>query len=242
MTPRTVVLVVAKAPVPGRVKTRLAAHIGYDAAASLAAAALHDTLAACAARFGPGLRYLALDGDLADAVDGPELLRALAGWTVLPQRGRGLAQRLASAHADVAAREHQHGHRAPRVVQVGMDTPQLTPRDLAAMGPSPAVGAGSATDAAYPPHAVLGMAHDGGWWAVSLADPGHAEALRDVPMSVPTTGTDTRAALVRAGVEVLAGPTLRDVDTVADATHVARLAPHTRFARRWSALVGEDAS
>jgi glycosyltransferase A (GT-A) superfamily protein (DUF2064 family) len=240
VTTRTVVLAVAKAPVPGRVKTRLAAEVGYDAAADLAAAALHDTLVACSGAFPPGHRYLALDGDLAGAVDGPALLAALTGWAVLPQRGRGLAERLAHAHADVTAHARRHGGAAPRVVQVGMDTPQLTARDLAAMG-DPSAGR-SGAEASYRRRAVLGMARDGGWWAVSLADPGHAEALRDVPMSTPRTGIDTRAALVRAGAEVVAGPSLRDVDTAADADQVARLAPHTRFARRWAALAGERAS
>jgi hypothetical protein len=232
------VLAVAKAPVPGRVKTRLGADIGYDEAAALAAAALHDTLAVCAAGFGPGRRYLALDGDLADAVDGPALLGALAGWSVLAQRGRGLAERLVSAHADVAEHERRHGHPAPRVVQVGMDTPQLTVRDLTAMGSAPSAAVSSYDGR----RAVLGMAHDGGWWAVSLGRPDHAEALREVPMSTPSTGELTRAALFRAGAEVVEGPTLRDVDTLADAEHVARLAPHTRFARRWTALAGEAAS
>ena len=245
MSARTVVLVVAKAPVPGRVKTRLGARIGYDAAADLAAAALHDTLAACSTAFAPGRRYLALAGELADATDGRALGDAVAGWSVLPQRGRGLADRLSGAHADVAEHERRLGRPAPRVVQVGMDTPQLTTRDLAAMAPSvPATGsaAGSAAEASYARHAVLGMAHDGGWWAVSLAHPAHADALRDVPTSTPTTGADTRAALLRAGADVLDGPVLRDVDTIADAAHVARLAPHTRFARRWAALVGERVS
>ena len=44
-----VVLVVAKAPVPGQAKTRLAASVGDRAAADIAAAALLDTLDAVAA-------------------------------------------------------------------------------------------------------------------------------------------------------------------------------------------------
>jgi glycosyltransferase A (GT-A) superfamily protein (DUF2064 family) len=42
-------LVVAKAPEPGKVKTRLGAHVGMETAAGLAAAALLDTLAECRA-------------------------------------------------------------------------------------------------------------------------------------------------------------------------------------------------
>ena len=57
------VLVVAKAPVPGLAKTRLAASIGADAAADVAAAALLDTLDAVAAA-SVQARVVALVGDL----------------------------------------------------------------------------------------------------------------------------------------------------------------------------------
>ena len=49
MTVPVTVLVVAKAPVPGLAKTRLARTLGAEAAADLAAAALLDTLDAVAA-------------------------------------------------------------------------------------------------------------------------------------------------------------------------------------------------
>ncbi|MGI9163544.1 MAG: glycosyltransferase, partial [Mycobacterium sp.] len=48
MTPGVTALVVAKAPVPGLAKTRLAAAVGDEAAADIAAAALLDTLDAVA--------------------------------------------------------------------------------------------------------------------------------------------------------------------------------------------------
>ena len=53
-------LVMAKAPVPGRVKTRLGARVGMEVAAELAAAALLDTIAACRSAFAEC--HLALDG------------------------------------------------------------------------------------------------------------------------------------------------------------------------------------
>ncbi|MCI4066378.1 hypothetical protein MRQ36_29025 [Micromonospora sp. R77] len=99
--PVTVLLVVAKAPVPGAVKTRLCPPATPDRAARIAAAALRDTVDAVAAT--PGVTpVLALAGRLADGVDATALTTATAGWTVLPQRGAGLAQRLAYAHTDVA--------------------------------------------------------------------------------------------------------------------------------------------
>ena len=211
MTPS--VLVVAKAPEVGRVKTRLGTAIGMERAADVAAAALLDTLAAATAAVGAGQCHLSLDGDLDRAVRGPELREALTGWTVHPQRRGDFGARLAAAHAHVPG----------PVIQVGMDTPQLTPHLLLASA------------AGLDVHdAVLGPAEDGGWWVLALRDPARASVLRDVRMSTPTTGADTRAALTRVGLDVGTTATLRDVDQVADADAVARLVPGSRFAEMWN--------
>lgn len=211
-------LVVAKAPVTGRVKTRLGAEIGMERAADLAAAALLDTLDACTAAFGRHACHLALDGDLATAVRGPELRSASDLWCLHPQVGEGFDQRLARAHADVA----RAGGSTPPVVQVGMDTPQVTPALLASVV------------AGLEQHdAVLGPAEDGGWWVLALRDPAAASALVGVPMSTPHTHDDTAAALRAHGLTVGTTTVLRDVDEVADADAVAALAPDTRFAREW---------
>lgn len=209
------VLVVAKAPVAGLVKTRLGEGVGMAAAADLAAAALLDTLAACAAAVGPGRCLLALAGDLADAVRGAELRRAVDGWAVASQRGATFAERLANAYADLPP--------GGPVVQVGMDTPQLTPALL------------EETATVLEEHpAVLGPAEDGGWWVLGLRDPRAATALRDVRMSAPRTYADTAAALAAAGSRPGATTRLRDVDTAADAHAVAAAAPGSEFARVWA--------
>lgn len=208
-------LVVAKAPVAGRVKTRLGADVGDAVAADLAAAALLDTLATCGAVFGPGL--LALAGDLAHAARGDEIARALDGWSVGAQRGGTFAERLANAHLDVPPG-------AP-VVQVGMDTPQLTPELLH-----------DAAAALADHDAVLGPAEDGGWWVLGLRRPCGAAALHDVGMSTPSTYADTHRALTGAGLGVGTTVALRDVDTVADAEAVAAVAPDGEFARAWRVL------
>ena len=83
--------------------------------------------------------------------------------------------------------------------------------------------------------AVLGHAPDGGWWVLGLRRPADAEALRGVPMSTPTTGRDTQAALLAGGLSVGEAAPLRDVDTVADAHAVAAAAPHGHFAAAWAA-------
>ena len=205
----------AKAPVPGRVKTRLGADVGMAYAAELAAAALLDTIDACAAAFGADACWLALSGDLADGLHADELAASVRHWTVVPQRGEDFGERLVNAHLDASAVEGA-------VVQIGMDTPQVTAAHLTAV-----------TDGLAAHDAVLGNAPDGGWWVLGLRRPAAAAALRGVPMSTPTTGTDTRVALEAAGVEVGTTTELTDVDTAADAEAVAALAPHGRFAAAW---------
>lgn len=210
-------LVLAKAPVAGRVKTRLGVDVGMDRAADLAAAALLDTLLTCRDAVGAEHCVLALDGDLAGAVRGGELALAAAGWTVVEQRGDGFAARLVRAHLDVPPGPGP-------VVQIGMDTPQVSVDDLRAV--ASAAGSG---------RTVLGPADDGGWWVLALHDPEAAGVLAAVEMSTPHTFVETRRALEQRGIEVATTGSLRDVDTVADAELVASLAPGSHFARAWAA-------
>ncbi|MEZ0362748.1 DUF2064 domain-containing protein [Mycobacterium sp. pUA109] len=205
------VLVVAKAPVPGRVKTRLAAAVGDRVAAEIAAAALLDTLDAVAAA-PVAARVVALTGDLDAAVHAAEIADRLTGFTVVAQRGADFAARLANAHADAAD--------GWPVLQIGMDTPQAGPGLLA----------GCARALLRAP-AVLGPARDGGWWLLGVHRPADADCLRTVPMSRPDTGALTLQALRRTGIEVQFVDELTDVDTVADIAAVrGRCAPGSRFA------------
>lgn len=205
------VLVVAKAPVPGLVKTRLGARIGAERAAALAAAALLDTIHACREAGAQG--HLSLFGHLGDAVDGEAISAALDGWTISPQRGDTFADRLVRAHADAGP--------GP-VVQIGMDTPHVTPADLAAV-----------SDGLADHDAVLAPAADGGWWALARRDPAVVRHVAQVRMSTGRTCADTRRALELAGCHVGHGSVMTDVDTVADAELVAALSPDTHFARAW---------
>jgi rSAM/selenodomain-associated transferase 1 len=134
-------IVIAKAPVPGRVKTRLCPPCTPLQAAALAEASLRDTLAA-ALRTRAIRRVVALDG-----APGAWLPR---GFDVIAQRGDGLAERLAAAFADVGG---------PAFL-VGMDTPQLRPEWLDA-----GLHAVSHGDAAF------GAALDGGYWGIGLRRP-----------------------------------------------------------------------
>ena len=210
------VLLVAKAPVVGRVKTRLGAAVGAEAAAVLAAAALLDTLDAC--REACPERHLSLAGDLRDAVEGEAIAAALAGWTVTPQRGDTFAERLVRAHLDAGP---------GGIVQIGMDTPHVTAADLTAVA-----------DGLADHDAVLAPATDGGWWALARLVPDVVRHVAEVEMSTSSTCADTRRALERAGARVGTAASMSDVDTVADAVAVAALAPETRFARAWHDVTG----
>lgn len=208
-------LVVAKAPVPGLAKTRLAASIGDEAAAEIAAAALLDTLDAVAAA--PlQARVVAMTGDLAAACASEEIRNRLDAFTVVPQRGDEFADRLANAHLDAA---DAAGTR--RVVQIGMDTPQVS-ADMFTECARELLG----TDA------VLGLADDGGWWVLGVSDAELANCLRTVPMSQSDTGALTLAALCAKGIDVTRVAELPDCDTVDDIGAVRRqCAAGSRFAR-----------
>ena len=210
-----VVLVVAKAPVPGQAKTRLAASVGDTAAADIAAAALLDTLDAVAAA-PVAARVVALTGELSAASYGAEITAGLADFTVVPQRGAGFAERLANAHIDAAAASG-----GLPVLQIGMDTPQVTDELI-----------GDCARELLAADAVLGLARDGGWWLLGVTEGAMADCLRTIPMSRSDTGAVTLAALENTGNHVSLVPTLADVDTIGDVDEVRRVcAPGSRFVR-----------
>ncbi|NEC44359.1 DUF2064 domain-containing protein [Streptomyces sp. SID8016] len=205
----TELLVIAKEPVAGRVKTRLCPPFSPAEAAELAAASLADTLETLLA-LPARRRVLVLDGRPGDWVP--------PGFEVVPQSGGGLDERLAAAFG---------GCTGPALL-VGMDTPQIGAAHLApALAPDAWDGCG----------AWFGPAEDGGFWALGLAEPDPA-LLLGVPMSVPETGAVQRSRLVEAGLAVRELPVLVDVDTAADARRVASAAPGGRFAAALGRLTG----
>ncbi len=196
------IIVIAKSPRPGKVKTRLCPPCTPRQAADVAAGALADTLATVAAT--PAVaRVIALDGP-----PGPWIPD---GFVIVPQIGAGLDERLTYAFAAVTG---------PALL-VGMDTPQVTVEHLVTA--ARALTDDPATDA------VLGAADDGGWWAIGLRrrDP---HVFAGVPMSTGHTCRDQQARLRELGFRTTMIATLRDVDTFDDARAVARTIPRSRFA------------
>lgn len=205
-------VIMAKSPVPGAVKTRLCPPLGYDEAAQLAAACIADTadagLASSASRC-----LLALDG-----APGPWMAPGLG---LLTQRTGDFGARLAGAMADAWDREP-----LPMLV-VGMDTPQVSAARLDAVA---AALLEQETDV------VLGPAYDGGYWVIGCRRP-VAGLFDTVPMSTHETWTRQRRRVLDLGLRCRSVAALRDVDDVADARSVAAAAPHTRFARALREMV-----
>ncbi len=203
ITPDRVTLaVIAKAPEPGRVKTRLCPPCSHEQAASIAAAALRDTLDAMAAT-SVGRRTVVLDGAAPAWI--PD------GFDIVGQRGDGLDERLAAAFVDIGG---------PTVI-LGMDTPQVTSvlldrvvEQLCAPGVD----------------AVLGPANDGGYWTIGLRVPDPA-AVRGVPMSVAHTHAAQSARLEDLGLLTRDLPRLTDLDTYDEAVAVAAVATGRWFPR-----------
>jgi rSAM/selenodomain-associated transferase 1 len=210
-------MVIAKEPVPGRVKTRLTPAYTPAEAAELAQAALTDTLAAVAAT-SVTRRILALAGTPGRWLP--------PGFDVIAQRGGDLDERLAWALADALVTSPDP------LVFVGMDTPQVTPA-LLEQAIEPLV-AGTAD-------ATFGPAEDGGFWLLGLREVDPTLVL-GVPMSRADTGVLQLARLTAAGLRVQVLPVLTDVDTAAEAELIAAQVPGSRFGACHAAMRGGEPS
>lgn len=185
-------VVIAKEPVPGRVKTRLCPPCTPEQAAEVARACLLDTFATVAA-VPVGRRVVALEGSVGDWLPGDV--------EVVEQGGGGLDERLGRILA---------GSDAPTLI-IGMDTPHLGAARL-----------GAAVRALCRPgvDAVLGPAPDGGYWCIGMARPCR-DAVVGVPMSTARTFREQLSRLVGMGLGVQLVDTVRDIDEFPDAVAAA---------------------
>ena len=207
-TPVPVLVIFARAPERGRVKTRLAAAIGDDAA--LAAYRL------LGARVAAAVRPSTMDGGgvpdwhTVVAHTPRDASAALAAWlepaagplTYEPQADGDLGARMR------AAIERAVAGGAPRVVVVGTDCP-----DVDAAVVSEALAALDTADV------VLGPALDGGYYLVGVrapADRACAALFEGVPWSAPDTLAVSLTRAAAAGLAVAQLAPRRDVDTEDD--------------------------
>ncbi len=192
MTGRVAVAVVAKEPVAGFAKTRMAPTLGQRGAAKAAAAMLADTLAVVA-------RVTAEPWLCFTPATARERLAALApGFRLLPQSGGDLGDRLAACAAALRAAG------AERVAIVGADTPHLPRRWY-----ETALALLDRVDV------VLGPALDGGYYLVAATAP-PPELFVGVPMGTDLVLGETLRRAERRGLRVALLPPLRDLDRVED--------------------------
>ena len=205
----TTLIIIAKECIPGRVKTRLHPPLSLEQAAILASASLADTFRAVST-LGASRRILLFDGNLFPLGSEP--------YDVIHQVSGNLDRRLGAIFDECEG---------PTVL-IGMDTPQLDAAMLAPLFDEWPVDV----------DAFLGLAVDGGYWTIAMAEP-DGSLIRGVPMSQDNTGQLQLERLAAAGLRVRMLQELVDVDTIDDARLVAGFAPHTEFAR---ALASFDTS
>lgn len=202
-TPANAVAVMAKAPVPGLVKTRLVPPLTAVRAAELSRAMLVDLLEQVR-QLDDAARYLGY----APADAGP-LLGAIAGpdFELIAQRGADLGARMAALCTDLWAR----GHRS--VVLIGGDLPAF-PMDYL-------VEAFVRLDEPKAP-VVLGPSQDGGYYLIGMNRP-VLEIFQDMSWSHDAVLVQTLAKLAVLGIPVHRLPSWFDVDHPADLERLRRL-------------------
>jgi rSAM/selenodomain-associated transferase 1 len=194
------VVLFAKEPEAGRVKTRLARTIGAEAAAALYEAFLRDLSGALR---GDWDAVLAHDGG-----GGPRLREIFnEGWTQEPQGVGSLGERMARAVAGASAGD------SSKVILAGSDAPTLTAEDIA--------GAFKALD---PSDIVFAPSPDGGYSLVGLkknekkSTTGDSSKvfLEKIRWSTAYALEDTEAAAERLGLRVARIAPVPDVDVEED--------------------------
>ena len=182
----------AKAPAPGRSKTRLVPPLQAFQAAALQTAMLLDTVECCR-------REVADVGLLvAGEADAAALGVLCPGLPIEAQAGQGLGEALRLGLAASIAR-------AGATALVSADIPGTPPGEVARAFALLADGA----------DIVLGPAMDGGYWLVA-ARAAHDGPFRDIPWSTPATLSVTLERCRDAGLRVALLQAWRDVDTAAD--------------------------
>jgi len=209
------VVLMAKAPGAGRVKTRLCPPLEPRESARLYACMLGDTAAEMSA-LTRVRRYLFLDPpESADSLRDPPF----SAFEPFPQRGRDLGERMRNA----AATAFRHG--ANRVVIVGADCPSLSAATVRQAFRELSTGAS----------VVFGPSADGGYYLVGLSSP-DKRLFRGIPWSTAEVLRYAAARCRALSAMFSFLPPGRDVDTGDDLlalrewarTHARPACPRTR--------------
>ena len=181
------VIVFAKEPIAGQVKTRLAAGIGSQMACHIYTRLLSNTLTQVARAEADAWLYLPPGQILAEAFD-------LTGFSVGVQRGDGLGERMADAF------ESSFSQGCDRVVLVGSDCPGLRTHHL-----NQALGSLDSCQT------VFGPSLDGGYYLVGQRPPAR-DLFSAVDWSTDRVWEQTRRLLEAHGWGHVLLETLEDVD------------------------------
>lgn len=184
----TRIIVFAKAPVAGRVKTRLIPALGAQGAAALAREMLEATLREALAT--------GLPVELCGEPDAARWYATRPGLALTGQSGGELGERLARAAGRVLGED--------RILLIGADCPELDRGRL-----------GRAAEALEDHDAMLHPAHDGGYALLGLRrfDPSIFEGI---DWSTPVVAAQTIARIEALGWSLCVGDMLRDVDEPGD--------------------------
>ncbi|MEO5634168.1 TIGR04282 family arsenosugar biosynthesis glycosyltransferase [Gaiella sp.] len=192
-----IVLVVAKAPTPGRSKTRLVPPLTALRAAELHGCLLLDTVDACRREVADTRVLYGSESDRAP------LATLLPGVPLVQQEGRGLADALRLGIA-------RHVNQGP-VAIVSSDIPGVPHGALTATFEALDNGA----------DVVLGPAMDGGYWLIAMRE-ADSRPFENIPWSTPAVHAVTCARCEAAGLRVVELQAWRDVDTLVDLAIIAR--------------------
>jgi len=212
-------LVFAKRPLPGKVKTRLVPPLSPEQASDLYRCMLGDVLAMVASF--PDLSLYLFHEDIEGA---REYFAEIAlGIVSLPQEGKDLGERMAEAFRVVFAMGHGVA------VIIGTDAPDLPPAYIKEALSRLESGKSGA---------VFGPCEDGGYYLLGMTRL-HCALFRDLPWSSGTVLQESLKRAEEAGIEVSLLPMWHDVDTAADLERPELLAeengaPRTReYIENW---------
>lgn len=187
-------MVFVKEPRPGAVKTRLAARLGDERAASLYRALAEEEIRRTAPRGDEYERLFFFDPPGAR----PALEAWLPGQVLVPQAAGDLGVRMATAFEEAFARG------ARRVAVIGSDVPWIARDDVL-----------EALESLDHHDVAIGPATDGGYYLLALHRPEPA-LFRGIPWSTPGVFTATLERAAERGLGVAVLRTLGDIDTAED--------------------------
>lgn len=200
MKQQDILIILARSPVYGKVKTRLAAAIGTAEALEVYRQLLQHTLEVAGNVPSDKIVFYS-DESVPDEATAPGFARAT-------QYGADLGARMENAFTHVFRQGYE------KAVMIGTDCPAMGERTLAA-----------AFEALHQHDVVIGPAYDGGYYLLGMKQV-HHRLFDNIPWSTPAVFEETVTICRYDGLRYLLLPTLHDVDKKKDLPHLAKIKQH----------------